>query len=1137
VTDAQNIVVVAGAGTGKTHALVTEYLFTLLGLDGSERGVVSPERVLAITFTDKSAAEMRRRVALRVSALARGATGDDEIERRARELGVALPAHGILERLHRHLAAAPIQTFHALAQSLLREHALDALVDPGFDLLDAVDERALLIEQTEAAVIDRLRAGDVETAELAARLKLRGFGAGRGLVDGVADVYEKLAERGLSPLELTLASEPDLAQALVESRRQTLRERVASLVARLEEDAATPSSRTRAASVAQAHAAVERALDAFRDPDDDETHVAAAFQRLREELKRNHSRAVEDARVDAHRAAAFLGAAVVDRSAAPLSASVRSLLVEVERKVRAEKDARGVLGFGDLLLRTRDLLRQDQAVRARVKARYERILVDEFQDTSPVQEDIVALIVEEPARNDRVLKGERAMGVLRLARGRLFVVGDPKQSIYGFRGADAQQFAHTEAQITDGSEALPATGVRRVLNTSRRSRAPLCALVNIVAQVTLESADGGPLADDEALVAMRGGEGAAGALFAVQNRGDTDLDDVEPLVVAREIQGLLDRGTPVGDDDTPCRPRDIAVLLRRVRPAAAIARALIRAGIPAQVTGGEGFFARPEVTDVVAALRLLIEEDDELAGLTVMRSAFIGLTDDAILALASADRASKQPFSLARALLVIDDADVAPSERRRLAHFADVLARERARVAIAPLGEIIDAIIDDTGYAVALGAEADAFERLANLSKLRMLAEGRPGDAVAVVARLWDFLDDPPREGVAQAGGADPDAVRIMTIHQAKGLEFPIVIVADAGVQLRRDSPDIVFAPTVGLGVTHRGRAIAHCVFDEITLDDARPAVDRAARVLADRDQKELSRLLYVALTRARDHVFVVGEERKSGAPSLRQLLDRTRSRRSRDLSSVFPIKRVGITPPEDRPLPAHLIPPIPLTVPERAETLLRREPSALLPDDAGHAAPSAWRVSRAARQRGQLTHAVFARVAESVVDSGRFETAHIDRLCRAALRGLGEDPLDDNARRASVLVRDTILRAIGPLVDEGYTLTFEEPLVSTLRIDGGAREVVLRGVADVVARRATDALVIDLKSSKGAAEHRATRLQLTAYALAVAREGARPLRVLPIVFGEAVDLERALVVDDALVTELHASLVASATQATGGVA
>jgi len=1120
----ENVVVVAGAGTGKTHALVTEVVFTLLGLDGNGRGVVSPERVLAITFTDKAAAEMRRRVALRLSSLARG-QGDEEVTARARALGLEIPPTVVVERLHRHLAAAPIQTFHALAQSLLREHALDALVDPGFDLLDPVDDRALLVEQAEAAVIDRLRAGDEETAELAARLKLRGFGVGRGLVDGVVDVYEKLAERGIAPIDLPLASEPDRARELVASRRRALLARVAALTQLLDEDTRLNDARARSGRIGSAHAELSTALDALVRPDDDETRVAAAFERLAGELKRHTHHAIEDARLDARRAAAFLGAAIVDLRAAPLAACVRALLVEVERRVRAEKDARGVLAFGDLLVRARDLLKNELPVRARVKARFERVLVDEFQDTSPVQEDLIALLCEEPARADRVARGERAMGVLRLARGRLFVVGDPKQSIYGFRGADAEQFAHTERVVVEGSDSLPSSGARRFLNTSRRARAPLCELVNHVARATLFGRDGQPLDDDEALRPLRGKSGPAGALLSLQARGDDELDAIEPLVVGREVQRILDERTPIGDDDTPCRPRDVVVLMRRMKTAAAVARALVRAGIPAQVTGGEGFFARPEVIDVIAALRLLVEADDELAGLTVLRSPFVGLTDDALLALAVADQASKRPFSMARALLVAEVADISTSERRRLLAFADVLARQRARLARVSLSEIIDALVDESGYAAALGAEPDAFSRLANVEKLRVLAEGRPGDAVALVARLWDFLDEPPREGVAQAGLADPDAVRIMSIHQAKGLEFPIVVIADAGAQPPRDAPDIVFAPGVGLGVTHRGRAIAHCVLDDVDLDDARPAVVRATRQNAARDERELARLLYVALTRARDHVFVVGEERRTGQPSLRYLLNRARGRAGRAMADVFPVRRVGPTPPEERPLPAHLVPDIPLATPEAPAEQAVRAPSALDADDDGRAAPSSWRVARGALARGQLVHAVFARVAERVVDLGLDpEGPHVDRVASAALRALGEDPLSTRAQRAHRLTKDTLVRVVAPLLAQGYALSFEEPLTADVVLDDG-RAVLVRGVADLVARRGDGTLVVDLKSSRGAAEHRATRLQLLAYAHVLAREGRGAVRGAAVVFGEPLDEDQAFLLDAAAERELALAL------------
>lgn len=1126
-----NEVVVAGAGTGKTHTLVNAYLFTLLGLDRSGEPK-APHRVLAITFTDKAAAEMRRRVALRLGALARNPNSDPFVVERARELGLPLPAPSLAADLESRLPGAPISTFHALCGGLLRDLALQAGIDPGFAILDGNDERELLKESAEAVVLDALSEGQPEIASLIARFQLRRVGFGQGIVDGLVRVHTMLAERGLHPTDIKPVTTLADAEVHLLSRRKALRDSMTAL---------RDESRGRSAFV---HNKVREAVFHYKRfvAVLDETGEAAEFliaQRftdVRAPLSRTFGdRAVQQLRQSALRHLDEVGAALCDRVTATEAARIRDTLVQMNERVVQEKNARGVLGFGDLLLRMRDLLRAQPIVRARVKTRFDRILVDEYQDTSPVQEDLVALLAEDTARVEMPAVTSNLMGQLPLGPGRLFIVGDPKQSIYGFRGADSQLFSHTLKVVTEGSDRVDGTGVRKSLSKSFRSRPAILKLVNLVADATLsDGAYGVEVLPEDHLSPNREGDQIAGALLRPDDQQRLGADHAEAVVVARKIRTLIDDKCTVGDDNRTLRAKDIAVLVRRMRAAQPIAEALAHEGIPAHITGGEGFFARPEVMDLICALRLVVEPQDELATLAILRSPLAALTDDGIVALLDGIEGWRSGLSWQSVEEALPQAPLSDDEKERLSSFGALLRSIREQVHELPASRMVDLFIDQGAYDLAAGVEEDAADRLANLIKLRALAEGTPGEAIATIDRLWEYLDDPPQEGLAAVADPDADAVRIMTIHQSKGLEFPVVFVADAGSPLPSMPCVLDFEPGLGLAVSHKSRGISACAhLRSVALPENRPALERVRTQKKEREMSELGRLLYVALTRARDFVYFVGEERKQGAPSLRRYLERGRARHRDGFDAVFPTETILAIPGPARPLPVSRLPEL---MPVTAMPPLG--PLRLLPSGLLKAASSDDEViekmrvrsaevdendrlkrnNREAREQGQLAHALFAMVAEEA-DAEMLESEKALRASMLlALRASGrryDDSLEPLFRRIEKTLRGPLLE----LYREGYRFSFEEPICFS-----PTPEATLQGSADLVARSRADVLVIDLKSSAQAAASAGTHLQLLAYAAALEAREQKPVYFAAWVFG-ANEVASPVLLDEAGKMRLQASL------------
>lgn len=890
----QHRVVSAGAGTGKTHALLTQYLHLLAGFTALREPLL-PRSIAALTFTEKAAAEMRERLGRRLLRLLQEAEGlaknqvgsEPDLCRSAAALDLAWPAPAHFEAARAQLCQAPIGTFHSFASSLLRRNALVAGIDPDFELLDEATARDLLGEACERAVLAALdEPGDgdelsgsaaglsASTAELVTEF---GFAGDFGLV---AALCRLLAQRGEEGSQAAGLSDP-YAEPVLLAELAMLRQRVATALGTLtglHPELAGKSSERMAVVLAllpalvaalSSLASLEQATDRFERLLAELRYVRAGNEALRETL----STAREALRGAAEDALSL----VMSVRAAPWAATLQTLLARAQALYEDAKRAQSALDFSDLLRKSRDLLRADPAVRRREAGRYAVLLVDEFQDTSPLQAEILSLLIEprETAQGERPPRP-------------LYIVGDRKQSIYGFRGADVAAYE----QVCQGLIAVGAE--QETLSRSHRSRPALIETTNaLFARVFAASpptgdpvaaqlwAAVGPVRWDPARdeLASTREESPAGRPLVEVLQADTPTGEDTPawpadtmgreaaLLTAR-LRQLLDSGT---------RPRQIVLLLRRFTHLLRYTAALTQAGVPYYVVRGRGFFAAQEVLDLAAHIALLDDPHDRLSLIAGLRSPLCGLSDDALgrLHLASllslpALLRSEQPGE--RAGLPTDEAD-------RLATWLD-LCRDLGRSA-ARLGPLacLQALLDATDYLALLGAETGrvgaslAAQRIANVERLleRAAAHEARGGSLASFARGLR-RDSDPRVSSGYGDGDDPlaatageadDVVRIMTIHQSKGLEFPIVFVAGCGSPERSESPAIAYDRAVGLGLR---------VWQAGLGSEARRLPTLAARrvqtVTRLRSQAESARLFYVAATRASERLIFVGESARGAAPS-----------------------------------------------------------------------------------------------------------------------------------------------------------------------------------------------------------------------------------------------------------------------------
>jgi len=773
----------AGAGSGKTAVLVERFVRAVLE-DGIE-----VSRILAITFTDKAAAELR-----------------DRIRDRLRELGE--------DERARATEGAWISTIHGFCARVLRAGALAAGIDPAFVVLDETEAGRLAELAFEHALEAEAESEGAEAIDLIA-----GYRVAR-LRRAIVAVHGELRSRG--QLVPVLPPLPPAPAPGLEDARSALAAARAAAVAELD---ALPEG---GGAVADARGRLERCgeLLAAADP------WLADIDAMR---LRNGSAAALSGRACAgyRDALEAFRAACAHREGARAHRLLDRLLRAYGSRYAELKRERSALDFEDLELLTRDLFSRSPELRGRYAERFAQIMVDELQDTNPVQLELIESI----------------------ARENLFTVGDAFQSIYGFRHADVELFEGRR-------ERLGAAGARATLSANFRSRRELLDALNIAfTPVFGERFTPGPDPAVELLIVDKGADWGPGT---------GDLSAPWRVAEARALAGRVHELVTGG-----AAPRDVVLLARATTDLRAYERALEDRGVPTYVVGGRGYWSHPQVGDLVSYLRALANPHHGQALFTVLASPLVAASPDALVVLAAAGRESgRDPWRVLREPgALLDDLDA--GERGRLEAFARWFAAERERLARASIEELIERALELTGYDLRMLAMPGGERRLANVRKLMRLGrehESRHG------RDLRGFLDlvhglasgrlSEPRESEAPVEGEALDAVRLMTIHRAKGLEFEIVCVADLGRTPRGGGGDVLRVGRdgrLGLKVARAGRGRLMPVLAYDTVGVARE----------EAEEGEERRLYYVAMTRARERLVLSGavacepwpERRRGGAP------------------------------------------------------------------------------------------------------------------------------------------------------------------------------------------------------------------------------------------------------------------------------
>jgi ATP-dependent helicase/nuclease subunit A len=818
--------------------------------------------LVAMTFTEKAARELRQRIRRECRSRLAGATSRDEAARWRGVLGG--------------LEAAPVSTFHEYCAGLLRRHALEAGIDGDFDVLDATIAPAVRDEALDRCI--RRWFASADTAQFA---DLVGLGIEYGLertrrslaalverrdIDELAGWVDRSEEQMVAIWREVWEREGKHAQAVPMLR--AARECVRWLTAN---DLDHPKLRAFRSALLEALPQIESRLGAERLTE------LRGLTLLPRGLRTEHwpsgeTKAAAETVIKALRKQIddFLDACAIDEAASLRAAGhglrFARLALEAKRAYDEAKRARGGLDFNDLLLKVRDLLRRDPAIVRDDPGRpIGFVMVDEFQDTDPVQSEIL-----------RHLTGEE------FALGRLFVVGDFKQSIYRFRGAQPRIFHEIRDEF-------PATG-RLDLSVNFRSGPGVLDFINALFADAFEGETPRLLPGPRARPA---GEGpAVEFVWAAENDAEgakpsaSQRRRVEARWLARLIRSRIDSGWTVIDRNSgavrSAHGGDVAFLFRALTDLAPYELALEAEGLDYHVVGGWSFYAQQEVQDLVNVLSVIEDPLDGVALAGTLRSPFFGLSDEALFWLGGTGRGD-----LAAGLARSDAIEgLSAVDRRRAARARELLERWRELKDHVPIATLVDRVLDESGFEAALLGETLGDRKRANARKVVRMARGFDSQGGFTlghfVTRLRDFLRDPPREEQAATTEEEGTSIRLMSIHQAKGLEFPIVIVPDLNRKPQASRDAIAFHPELGPLVRPgeggpsegeegdsagqeggSGKSLGWTTYQALEKIE---------------DAHELIRLFYVATTRARDRLilsagFQPGDKPES--PAMRLLSER----------------------------------------------------------------------------------------------------------------------------------------------------------------------------------------------------------------------------------------------------------------------
>lgn len=1110
----------ANAGTGKTHVLTMRVLRLLLA-------DTPPERILCLTYTKAAAAEMSKRVFDSLSKWVM--LPDAELERtlleflgRAPDASEMARARTLFTRATETPGGLSVQTIHAFAERLLQRFPLEAGVTPGFAILDEQTSRKLMREATDEVIGKAARA--------------RGCDLGRALEAAIAyaadDHFDDILAEALKQREWLEAASRLGLDAVEELYRRHFAVRGGIGRAAIEKEAAAllpprdimhvrdvllGGAKSDADAAGRASAVLSATADRAR------TEALADFllTKDREPRKRLVTKALGEKNPEIEpmlaRAQGRLCALWAEKQGVEVVEATMALtrLAEaVEARYADAKIRRAALDFDDLIARTKTLLStRDSAewVLFKLDNGLDHILVDESQDTSPSQWKVVEAIATEFFAGS----GARAD----IAR-TLFAVGDEKQSIYSFQGAAPEMFSEMGSRFADLGKGAGVTWRSVPLTLSFRTVAPVLNAVDRVFADPLRTPGVTPAPHG----IKRVGHGGVVEIWPTEQYEDVEPADAwapleeqsaEPPVlrlanrIADTIKGWLASGETLASTGRPVAPGDILILVRKRAPfAAPMVQALKARAIPVAGADRMRLTEQIAVQDLLSLGDFLTLPEDDLALAEVLKSPIFGLDDADLTDLAFWNRSQaseERKGTLWKALLEKS------KENARYVDAASTLKRWRKAADFRPPFEFFADLLDRDGVRARLIARLgpDAADPLDEFLNLALTYDD---SAPPSLAGFLAFMRDGERD-IKRDMEHGRNEVRVMTVHGAKGLEAPIVLL-----------PDTTSASAAA------GRAGRPIKLEEIARPEGLPApfvwpvkntgsldgLREARDVLKRREREEANRLLYVAMTRARDRLYVAGFENKSGREAgcwyelirngLEGALERVRDNDGREVLRLSAHQTAAPEAPKVALATLQSAAPLPpwsaTSVPREPQLTIPLAPSRLAPydtDDEGEPLPappprdpqaepavvSPGKLAGESRfLRGTLTHALLQHL--PTVDPKAWPKA-AKAFLKERGRGLPPRTLASIAAETLEILSDA---AFAPVFGPGSEA--EVPLVAVIPRPGGdGPPLRIAGQIDRIAICADEVLIVDYKTNRGAPRSvdevaPVYLYQLAAYSLAV---------------------------------------------------
>ncbi|HZA54876.1 MAG TPA: UvrD-helicase domain-containing protein [Candidatus Udaeobacter sp.] len=852
----RNVVVTAGAGTGKTTLLVDRLVHLLM----RDPDPVAITQMVALTFTNKAANEMRLRLRERLqsylsfrldqapatrleaksdaelhSLIQRYRLSKEEIDRRARE---AL----------RQFERSYITTIHSFAAWLLRLYPLEAGVDPQFKEDDGSQFKKHFEERWSVWL-------DQELGREATRQQLWKRVLGKLSLDNLREVASSLCSE-MIPLERLSG---------ISNGQQT-------------ETILTDWLSNREC---EAHALIKCHPDNLNQIDCFARHTLRILQTVLERGEIAAGEFAEEKRWFAEKTLRRAGQWSEDdytklerlcrlarglmRVNRDLTQSLWDLLVPFAEECRESFITRGFVSFDALLVRARNLLRDHQHLREELKHSFKAVLIDEFQDTDPIQYEILLYLAEKPGKSAAEWRS------VELQAGKIFVVGDPKQSIYAFRRADIQGYLDVVQHII-----LAQGGIECPLTANFRSHSGILDVVNGIFEPLIREREG--LQPDYVPIRLPNIEEndlgpAAQASF--RKVGLCRIESPEELKangarrleadnLARwldeEVLGKSQIRDPEGKW-VAVGPKHVALLFRKLTEVHLYLEPLRRRDIPYVVEGEKHFYATQEIVDGVNLLRAVSNPYDQAALVGLLRSPIGGLSDPEIYDL---HRKHLLDYRVVRGA---SRAAERPLERVRTLY--EALNRLYFETRTLSVADAVNRIFETIPIRILAARSFSGEQAVANLEKIRQQASimGRAGLGTLkdVVGQLERRVLEVEEEGESALAEETVDAVKILSIHKAKGLEFPVVVLPDAG------------------GATNPGRFEAGVQYDwssnliglraQDHLNLAAIYLDEKRRI---REEEEQKRVFYVAMTRAREHLMISCPALRADKGSFVEMLQRS---------------------------------------------------------------------------------------------------------------------------------------------------------------------------------------------------------------------------------------------------------------------